>query len=423
MRPAAQTNVPTAAETSHRLLLLTIRLLFVALMIFATLLPFVASIRDDGQDIQVLDHLGPLLVTTAFAVIIVILDIRTPHKPLASVFGIYLGVVAGLLGALAVGTLIDVIAESWDLKSGEAALQYLALLKLVLGISLCYLAVSIVLSTKDSFRLVIPYVEFQKQQRGPRPMALDTSTLIDGRIESFAASGFLDAPIVVPQFVIDELQRLADSSDKLKRERGRRGLNMLRSLQAHPELDISIDAREVQSHSVDKALLELAERAGHRLVTTDFNLFRVAQIRGIPTLNLNDLSSSIQTQAIPGDHLVIEIVRPGEDNEQGVGFLPDGTMVVVEGAAGAIGRSINAEVTNSLQTSAGRMIFARRLEAPPIANLDDPNADASKPQQEPPQQLPPTDIARAATNQPRHTAGPAQDRPAQRKSQGRNPRR
>ena len=272
--------------------------------------------------------------------------------------------------------------------------------KVVIGIVLCYLSVSVVLTTKDDFRLVIPYVEFAKQVRGVRPLLVDTSALIDGRINDLGHTGFFDAPIIVPRFVIDELQTLADSSDKLKRSRGRRGLDMVSKIQANPFLDVTIDDPIVEGLSVDKMLIELARTQKLRILTTDYNLKKVAQIHSVAVLNINDLANTLKTSVVPGESIEVTLVKPGENPTQGVGYLPDGTMVVVEDAAEHIGETISFVVTNSLQTSAGRMIFGK-LEAP------EPGTAAN--------------MARAATSQPRTV-----ERPAARSDStghGRSPRR
>ena len=209
-------------------------------------------------------------------------------------------------------------------------MQYLTLLKLVAGITLCYFAISIVLTTKDNLRLVLPYVEFSRKIRGVRPLVLDTSILIDGRIEQLVESLFLDSPIVIPQFVIDELHRLSDSKDKLKRKKGRRGLDILANLKMSSNIDLSIDGVDGTDPSVDRSLLELARLSSYRLLTTDSNLQKIGEIEGITVLNLNNLAIAVRTQAIPGASIQIEIVKHGESIQQGVGFLQDGTMVVVE---------------------------------------------------------------------------------------------
>ncbi|MBT8484886.1 MAG: TRAM domain-containing protein [Phycisphaerales bacterium] len=377
---------------------LAVRLIYMVLLVTVTLLPFVGTVTDQ-EEFGFADYAGAFVATFLFGAAVLALDALTPNKRLASFFGIYLGIVAGLVGALAVGALLDLIAESWDLTTNPWV-AYLGLVKLAVGITLCYLAVSLVLTTKDDFRLVIPYVEFAKQVRGVRPLLMDTSALIDGRIHAFAETGFLDAPLVVPQFVINELQTLADSSDRLKRARGRRGLDMVRTLQANRVVDITIDPANAPGHSVDHMLLRLAADQNLRILTTDYNLNKVAQIHGVSVLNLNDLAQTLRPPLIAGDGLEVQIVKRGESAGQGVGYLPEGTMVVVENASEFVDKSVNVVVTNALQTSAGRMIFAR---------IDD---DASAPA--------PVQMAEAATNQPRGAPAP---RRATETTTRRNPRR
>jgi len=348
------------AVNSRRLIILTVRLLFLSFMFVVAVLPFVATASGSQIPIEliIVDHLGPAIATMAFAAIILIIDILTPKKRLSAVFGIYLGLVAGLFAALAVGLLIDLIADSWGLSSGDTALQYLTLLKLVTGITLCYLAISIVITTKDDLRLVLPYIEFSRQVRGIRPLLVDTSIIIDGRIEELASSRFIDAPLIVPQFVIDELHILSDSNEKIKRARGKRGLSILANLRAARDVDVTIEATEPIEKGVDRALLALANSSGYRVLTTDSNLEKIGLIEGVQVLNLNNLSQAVRTQVVPGAEFEIIIVKHGESESQGVGYLPDGTMVVIEEAGKYIGSTIRITVNNSLQTSAGRMIFA-----------------------------------------------------------------
>lgn len=361
---------PTALEleqererSTKRLVILTIRLLFITFMFAAAILPFIVGLNTANVPIDeiIVDHLGPLISTIAFAVIVLVIDILTPNKRLSAVLGVYLGLVVGLFAALAVSLLIDLIGDSWGLEKDATAYQYLTLLKLVSGITLCYFGISIVFTTKDNLRLVLPYVEFARKVRGIRPLLVDTSILIDGRIEQLATSKFIDAPLVIPQFVIDELHTLSDSNDKLKRERGRRGLSILSNIRSSGQVELTIESAETSDISVDRALLELAQASGFRILTTDSNLQQVGTIEGVTVLNLNDLSVAVRTQAVPGAKIKLEIVRKGESDSQGIGYMPDGTMVVVEGAGSKIGESIDVEVTNALQTSAGRMIFANAL--------------------------------------------------------------
>lgn len=387
-RSVSPSELARTADRAQKRMLLGVRLLYMVLLATVALLPFVGSITED-QDFRISDYIGVLVATFAFGTLILMLDAATPNKRLASVFGVYLGIIAGLLAALAIGAVLDLIAESWDLTTSPWT-AYLGLIKVGLTVTLCYLAVSIVLTTKDDFRLVIPYVEFAKQVRGVRPLLLDTSALIDGRIDNFGKTGFLDAPLVVPQFVLGELQTLADSSDKLKRARGRRGLELLTKLQSNAHTDVTIDTADMPGHSVDHMLIRLAADQQLRILTTDYNLNKVAQIHGVTVLNINDLAGALRPQVIPGEELRVDLVKPGESPTQGVGYLPDGTMVVVENGSDRIGQAVSLIVTNSLQTSAGRMIFGRLIE-------EDAGEDARAVER----------MADAATNQPRATDRPA----------------
>ena len=346
---------------SERLMLLVLRLLFLVLLVTVTVL----TLTSQGQsvnDFRWPTFVGLLLATTAIGTIVVVVDAMTPNKRLSSVVGIYLGICFGLIGAVALGGLIDVVASAWELQEGPPLL-YLGLAKVVIGIVLCYLSVSVVLTTKDDFRLVLPYVEFARQVRGIRPMLMDTSTLIDGRIDDLGHAGFIDAPLIVPQFVIDELQSLADSSDKTKRARGRRGLDLVAKLQQNPYLDLTIDDPQVDGLSVDAMLVELARRQDMRILTTDTNLKKVAQINGITVLNVNDLAATLKAAVTPGSIMPLELIKTGENPEQAVGYMPDGTMVVVQDAAEHVGATREVVVTNTLQTAAGRMVFAKINDA------------------------------------------------------------
>ena len=395
--PAA---VLSGSARSTRLILLFARLLFMALVL-ATPALVIGSRVDTAEPGNALLVIGLTLASGALGLIVVVIDTMTPNKRLASIFGIYLGICLGLVGAYAVGTLLDSILSAWGLKETNAAL-YLGLAKVSIGLILCYIAVSVVLSTKDDFRLVIPYVEFSKQNRGVRPMLLDTSAIIDGRILELAESAALDAPFVVLQAVVDELQKLSDSGDKGKRSRGRRGLDMIAKLQASPRVDLTVEEAAVNAANVDRGLVDVAKLRGYRIVTTDSGLAKIAEIAGVVAVNLNQIAGAMRAQAIAGDRLELELTRAGENPTQGVGYLADGTMVVVEGGAGRIGETVSTVVTNTLTTSAGRLIFARVDAAPP-----EPGTAES--------------MAARATAQPKHRE-PSPMRDEDRPS-GRNPRR
>ena len=355
-----------AAHRGTRVILLFARLLFMAL-ILATPALVIASRPinpTDPDPFRFSIVLGLTLAVGAIGLIVVVIDAMTPNKRLASIFGVYLGICLGLVGTFAIGTLLDTIIQAWELDRTNAVL-YVNLAKVSVGLILCYIAVSVVMTTKDDFRLVIPYVEFSKQNRGVRPMLLDTSAIIDGRILDLSESGALDAPFVVLQPVIDELQKLSDSSDKGKRARGRRGLDMIARLQASPRVAISIEEAQIDGGSVDRGLVDVAKLRGYRVVTTDAGLAKIAEIAAVTSININRIAGALRAQALAGDRLEIELVREGENPTQGVGYLADGTMVVVEGGAGRMGETVSTVVTNTLTTSAGRMIFARVEDLPP----------------------------------------------------------
>lgn len=387
----------SAGTSTQRVVLFVIRSAYLLVLVAIALLPFVGEItgRSGDSPFASVDNTGALvtafLSTLLFGLMIILVDLLTPNKRLASVFGVYFGIAAGLLGALAFGALIDLIFDSWELLTRDFT-AYRLLLKTGIAVSLCYLAVSIVLTTKDDFRLVIPYIEFAKQVRGVRPILLDSSALIDGRISAIADTGFLDAPLVVPHAVIEELQALSDSGDRLKRARGRRGLDVVQALQGNPHVDFTIEGRREgdEAAQVDQLLLRRAAEEKFRILTTDFNLIKVGRIRGVGVIGLNDLAAAMRAPVQTGDILDIEITRPGESDDQGVGFLPDGTMVVVNGAGRMIGQTVRFAVSNVLQTAAGRMVFGR-TDPEDAHSRDADSQDAGSA----------GSMARAALNQPR----------------------
>jgi uncharacterized protein YacL len=192
------------------------------------------------------------------------------------------------------------------------------------------------------------------------PKLLDTSVIIDGRISEIIQTGFLDDGIIIPNFVILELQTLADSDDAMKRAKGRRGLDLINHLKQ--QKGISISKKDYSDiHEVDTKLLRYASEIGAKLVTNDFNLNKVAAIQGVKVLNINDLANAVKSQLVVGETLQLEIIRRGTERRQGIGYLPDGTMIVVEETADKIGETVEVEVVKSLQTSAGRMVFAELI--------------------------------------------------------------
>lgn len=192
-----------------------------------------------------------------------------------------------------------------------------------------------------------------------RPLILDTSAIIDARILDIASTGFVSGLVLIPSFVLTELQQVADSSDGLKRARGRRGFEIVEELKKLKSLRVEIWDKDQNGKQVDEKLLNLAKSLHGRIITTDFNLNKLALVSNINVLNVNDLANAVKTISLPGETLEIKIMHLGKDKSQGVGYLVDGTMVVISDAAENIGQTIKVEVTKSIQTPAGRMIFAK----------------------------------------------------------------
>ncbi|WP_257351147.1 PIN/TRAM domain-containing protein [Pseudalkalibacillus decolorationis] len=189
---------------------------------------------------------------------------------------------------------------------------------------------------------------------------LDTSVIIDGRIADVCQTGFLEGPIVIPQFVLEELQHIADSSDVLKRNRGRRGLDILNRIQKELSIKVEIYEGDFEDvHEVDSKLVKLGKLVSGMVVTNDYNLNKVCEFQGVPVLNINDLANAVKPVVLPGEELNVQVIKDGKEHNQGVGYLDDGTMIVVEDGRDYIGKTIDVLVTSVLQTSAGRMIFAK----------------------------------------------------------------
>jgi uncharacterized protein YacL len=296
----------------------------------------------------------------AFAAAAMLIDLMTHKKALAALAGVFFGLLVGIVISWAMAQVLDMIIDIYRIAVSDTTIRAL---KWMLGICVCFLIITIVIRTKDDVRFVIPYVEFTKQTKGARPFVLDTSAIIDGRIADLYKSKLFDAPLIVPRFVLSEIQLISDSADKLKRNRGRRGLDILKDMQSNTAIDITIDDTTVpeveEAKGVDQKLIIFTKNCGGRLVTTDYNLSKVAAVREVDVLNINDLANSLKTIALPGENMKVRIIKPGEEPQQGVGYLDDGTMVVVEDARNKIGKEIILAVTSSLQTSAGKMIFGK----------------------------------------------------------------
>lgn len=203
----------------------------------------------------------------------------------------------------------------------------------------------------------------ESKPAGSLPKIVDSSAIIDGRIADVCRSGFLEGPLVIPEFILEEVQHIADSSDAMRRGRGRRGLDILNTIQKELDVEVRICRPErTASGDVDAKLLQLARDMGGKILTNDYNLNKVAVLQGVKVLNINDLANALKPMVIPGEELTITLIKEGKEQGQGVGYLDDGTMVVVDDGSPYIGEKISVLVTSVLQTSAGRMIFARPNE-------------------------------------------------------------
>jgi len=351
-------------EIQHRqrhALLRVLRLAFIVLLATVTLLTIYRGGDSAVPDILTQRWPVTLAVAAIAGLFAIAIDILTPQKKISTLFSILFGLLGAMLVTAAIGVVVDVLARSYEFAQTEVV----DALKLLIGICLAYLGISTVLQTQDDFRLVIPYVEFAKQIRGPRPLLLDSSALIDARIVDLAQTGLVQSQLIIPGFVVNELQTLADSADRTKRQRGRRGLDMVARLQRLAGVDAVLDERSVPGTGVDQMLVALAKDMPGIIVTTDAGLVRVAGIQGAEVLNLHDVAAAMRGPVIPGELVRIELVRPGEQPGQGVGYLEDGTMVVAEQGAERIGERVELVVVSAIQTSAGRIVFARDPDAQP----------------------------------------------------------
>ena len=293
----------------------------------------------------------------------VVLDVLVRNKRIDMISSVYFGLVVGLFLTYIVNLALTPL---FGLKLGSIGGIDLDSLRSHIipfaGITICYGCISLLWQTKDDFRFVIPYVEFSKDVKGSKPYILDTSVVIDGRISDLIETGVIDNQLVMPRFILAELQAIADSSDKLRRGRGRRGLDVLDKLRNSDQIDFKIYDRELpemQGQPVDMRLLLLAKHLEGKVVTGDFNLNKVAKLQNVPVINLNEIANSLKPVFLPGELITIKVVKAGEGAGQGVGYLDDGTMIVIENGRDHIGKDISISVTSMLQTSAGRMVFGK----------------------------------------------------------------
>jgi len=288
------------------------------------------------------------------AMVILLAELRLRHAEISGLVGGAIGTVVGLLASLLITLVVSRTSEPEPTKSfiEFASLLSLGYLGLVIGTRRGRDMRHIPLPTQAN--VVAPAANTSLMK------LVDTSVLIDGRIADICETHFLDGCLGLPRFVLHELQMVADSSDSLKRQRGRRGLEVLQRMQKMPGLEIRVLDDDVAGHSgVDQKLVELARRTGSKIVTNDYNLNKVARVQNIPVLNINELANALKPAVLPGESMRVLILREGKEPTQGVAYLDDGTMVVVDGARRLINRTVDILVTSVHQTPAGKMIFGR----------------------------------------------------------------
>ena len=238
--------------------------------------------------------------------------------------------------------------------------QTLSLIRPVMTLILCYISMAVAIRGKDEFNIIIPYVRLSRQDQVETVVVVDTSAIIDGRITDICKTGFIEGKMVVPRFVLKELQQISDSADPIKRQRGRRGLEVLNTIQKDIGIPVIIHEDDFPDiKEVDAKLVKLAKLLEAKIFTVDFNLNRVAAIQGIKVLNINELANALKPVVFPGELMEIRLLKEGKEYNQAVGYLEDGTMVVAEDARKFIGQTVKVAVTSVLQTQAGRMIFTK----------------------------------------------------------------
>ncbi len=238
--------------------------------------------------------------------------------------------------------------------------QLMGMFRVILTWGFAYIGMVMALRGRDEFNVIIPYVRLSRHDRGDDLFLVDTSAIIDGRILDLCKTRFLQGRLLIPRFILRELQTIADSSDATKRSRGRRGLEVLHELQRQSHVEVRIHEEDVPSLSdIDAKLVKLAQLANAKVVTTDYNLNRVAELQGVAVLNVNELAQALRPVVLPGEIVDIKPIKEGKEHNQAVAYLEDGTMVVVENGRHLIGQTIRGFVTSVLQTAAGRMVFVR----------------------------------------------------------------
>ena len=318
----------------------------------------IAVLIFNSQTMQEAPQWVPWVVLSgmvALPLTVIAVDGSIRKKNLAVITAVYFGLLIGVfLNYIAILALTPILPTS----PRDPITTWLPL---ILGMVFCYICTSLLIQTRDDFRFLIPYVEFARDVQGLRPNILDASSVFDGRIADLAEAGIFESRFVMPAFVVDEIQAAADSSEKQRRLRGRRGLDILARLQAGKYINIEVLSTDEPNgnESAESRLVTTAQKLDGRIITVDADLLKIASLRKVLAININDLSLALKPTFVAGDLFDVKLTRAGDETGQAVGYLDDGTMVVVENAREQIGHNLSVSVTSTLQTAAGRLVFAK----------------------------------------------------------------
>lgn len=310
------------------------------------------SIEDAGTR-----HLLSAFLGLVIGILIIAFEIRVSRASLKTLIGAAVGSILGIAGAFLIGVLISIQKEA----AVSAEMQ--TFLTISLAFFMGYIGLMVGAAKGEYIDLSALGGIFSDKVAKPDYKILDTSVIIDGRIADVSETGFLGGTLIIPNFILAELQQVADSADSSKRQRGRRGLDMLQRLRNNSKLDIQILETDFpQIKEVDLKLIELGKQLDAVIVTNDFNLNKVSQLRGVSVLNINELANALKPVVLPGEAMRVFVLKEGKEYNQGVAYLDDGTMVVIDNARRLIGKTADIAVTSVLQTTAGKMIFGRLWE-------------------------------------------------------------
>ncbi len=330
------------------------------LWVFRALFVLASAGTAYGIGLDIGEPFVALLVGIIVSVGVIVAEGFLSRGPIALISSIVFGAMLGMLFATLTVSVLGLAIETETMAAIREELTG------ALIVVFSFLGIAFIYQSRDKFNLIVPYVEFRREEKGVRPIIVDTNVIIDGRLKDILSTGVIDAPIIIPQIVLHELHLISDSAARLKRERGRLGLEILNELQQMPGLDVRVQEHDIDhDRPVDEQVVRITKMLSGRLMTNDFNLNRLASFEGISVINLNELANAVKSVAVPDDMLSVKLIKAGEQPGQGVGYLPDGTIVIVEQADQLIGEEVDVLVRNVLTRPTGRMIFGRVAGEPP----------------------------------------------------------